>query len=62
MTLTEIAYHDSYDIREMGVFAFKYLHEKGSECKEIKQRKKLHVNRTASLILIKPDFCAIHVC
>ena len=34
MILTEIAYHDSYDIREMGVFAFKYLHEKGNECKK----------------------------
>ena len=41
LTLTKIAYHDSYDIREMGVFAFKYLHEKGNECKEIKQRKEI---------------------
>ena len=41
MLLTEIAYHDSYDISEIGVFAFKYLHEKGNECKEIKQRKEI---------------------
>ena len=41
MILTEIAYHDSNDIREMGVFAFKYLHEKGNECKKIKQRKEI---------------------
>ena len=41
LILTEISYHDSYDIREMGVFAFKYLHKKGNECKEIKQRKEI---------------------